>query len=128
LTAGPGGYNPYSQYRGPGDQFLEEFARAAGDFYRNYKDMREANFIGADKYFHCKANFEAASEGPGGVFFAEHFSNLREVWDQNIKGYPRWDSVSDQEANQWGRDQVGEALEPCKACEKYRPDGLPDKY
>jgi len=105
-----------------------EFNMAAGAFVRNYSDMREVNVKKSDKYFHCKANYEAASYGPGGVFFAEHFSNLREIWDQNVKGYPLWDSVSDQEANQWGRDQVGEALNSCKACEKYRPNGLPDEY
>jgi hypothetical protein len=124
-TGAPVIFNAYSQ---PGDQFWMEFNMAAGAFVRNYRDMRAVNTIGADKYFHCKANFEATSYGPGGKFFAEHFSNLREIWDQNVKGYPRWDSFSDQEANQWGRDQVGEALNSCKACEKYRPVGLPDNY
>ena len=32
---------------------------AVGDFLGKYRDMREANTIGADKYFHCKANCEA---------------------------------------------------------------------
>ena len=123
---GMGIYNPI--FCSPCFQFKVEFTLAMGDFYRNYMDMRNANFIGADKYFHCKANFQAVSRGPGGVFFAEHFSNLREIWDQNIKGYPRWDSVSDQEANYWGRSQVGIILDPCKACEKYRPVGLPNGY
>ena len=121
----PNGYNPYSQ---PGDQFWIEFNMAAAAFVSNYRDMRGANTVGADKYFHCKANFQAASYGPGGVFFAEHFSNLREIWDQNVKGYPRWDSVNDQEANKWGRDQVGVTTDPCEACEKYGPNGLPDYY
>ena len=68
-----------------------DFSGAAYDFSKNYYDMRQANFLKSDKYFHAKANFQAAQRGPGGVFFAEHFSNLREIWDQNVKGYPRWD-------------------------------------
>ena len=28
--------------------------------------MREANTIGADKYFHAKGNYEAAKHGAGG--------------------------------------------------------------
>ncbi|MFA9289805.1 MAG: hypothetical protein ACEQSF_01075 [Solirubrobacteraceae bacterium] len=43
--------------------------------------------------------------GPGGEFAAEKISNLREIWDQNIKGYPRWDSMLDQKANTYGRSQ-----------------------
>ena len=120
-----GGYSQYSQ---PGDQFLLEFGMAGSDFYQNYGDMRTANTIGADKYFHSKANFQAASRGPGGLFFAIHFSNLREIWDQNIKGYPRWDSLEDQKANQWGRDQVGRTTDGSKAAEKFRPHGLPIQY
>jgi hypothetical protein len=123
---GMGAYNPI--FCSPCFQFKVEFSLAMGDFYRNYMDMRNANWIGADKYFHCKANFQAASRGPGGVFFATHFGNLREIWDQRIKGYPRWDSIADQEANKWGRDQVGIVLEPCIACGKFRPIGLPLQY
>lgn len=36
---------------------------AIDDFWRNYNDMRNANTIGGDKYFHCKANCEAARRG-----------------------------------------------------------------
>lgn len=36
---------------------------AFGDFLRNYEDMKDANTIGADKYFHYKANYEASSRG-----------------------------------------------------------------
>ena len=34
--------------------------------YISSRDMRDANTIGADKYFHSKANYEAANRGTGG--------------------------------------------------------------
>ena len=82
-----------------------EMGFAFYDFQRNYADMREANWMKSDKYFHAKANFQASHRGPVGYFFAEHFSNLREIWDQRIKGYPRSDSFLDQKANRYGREQ-----------------------
>jgi RHS repeat-associated protein len=105
-----------------------DFIGGATDFMKNYYEMREANTIGADKYFHAKANFEAASRGPGGEFFARHFSNLREIWDQNVKGYPRSDTLADQAANIWGRSQVVIAPDGRSAAQPYRPNGLTVKY
>ena len=34
-------------------------------------DMKEANTKNSDKYFHAKANYEAANRGPGGKKAAE---------------------------------------------------------
>lgn len=109
---------------------------AANDFNRNYGDMRKANTIGGDKYFHCKANCQAASRGAGGKFVAERISNAREITDQRIKGDPRKASVDDQRANLTGR-RAGTAAansgappgSVCRAaCSKFRPRGLSDKY
>nr|NQU89385.1 hypothetical protein [Bacteroidota bacterium] len=109
----------------PVDMYL-----AAYDFYSNYFDMREADWIKSDKYFHAKANFQAAHRGPGGEFFAEHFSNLREIYDQRIKGYPLSDSKLDQRANNFGRDQSRfySPIEFREALNIYRPTNLPIKY
>lgn len=41
-------------------------AQGTGDFLNNYMNMRNANTIGADKYFHCMANCQASQRGPGG--------------------------------------------------------------
>ncbi|MET4899010.1 RHS repeat-associated core domain-containing protein, partial [Sphingomonadaceae bacterium jetA1] len=123
----------------------DEAAKAAGDFRRNYQDMREANTIGGDKYFHCKANCEAASRGAVGERVAEKISNVREITDQRIKGDPRSASVADQAANRQGRAAGSEAasrnmspipgaqdrLAPnvCRAgCDSLRPRGLDDRY
>jgi len=100
---------------------------AAGDFLRNYRDMRDANTIGADKYFHCKANCEASQGGEYGKKMAEKISDGREWFDQKIKGSPASDSVADQIANRAGREGAGSGS--CsKVCEPFRPKGLSEKY
>lgn len=43
----------------------------AWDMYRAYRDMREANYKGADKYFHARGNYDAAQRGPGGAWAAK---------------------------------------------------------
>ena len=107
-----------------------DFTLAAYDFSTNYYDMRDANWKNSDKYFHAKANFQATHRGPGGQFFAVHFSNLREIWDQNIKKYPRFDSELDQKANLFGRTQANFFSQSNykNALKIYRPFNLPTKY
>lgn len=102
---------------------LNQAAGAVGDFVRNYKDMREANTIGADKYYHCKANCEASQRGEVGKGTATLISNLREFLDRLVKGDPAEASEADQEANRHGRENAdtGECTE---ACESFRPDAL----
>ncbi|ELW70751.1 Serum amyloid A-1 protein [Tupaia chinensis] len=81
-----------------------------------YSDMREANYINADKYFHARRNFDAARRGPGGAWAAE-------VLRGNIKGltgHGAEDTAADQAANEWGRSG--------KDPNHFRPAGLPDKY
>ncbi|RLE33237.1 MAG: hypothetical protein DRJ61_07665 [Acidobacteria bacterium] len=114
----------------PGDSRREE-ARLCAQlaFFGNYMDMREANTIGADKYFHCKANCEAARCGPGGTDSACAISDAREAFDR-WKGDPPNASADDQRANQAGRD--GAIRNPhytCRTvCAQLRPTGLPRKY
>uniref|UniRef100_A0A8C0ARP8 Serum amyloid A protein n=1 Tax=Buteo japonicus TaxID=224669 RepID=A0A8C0ARP8_9AVES len=45
--------------------------RGAWDMFRAYQDMREANYKGADKYFHARGNYDAARRGPGGAWAAK---------------------------------------------------------
>jgi RHS repeat-associated protein len=96
-------------------------------FEQNYKDMRNANVKGADKFFHCKANCQAAQCGRGGEKLACQISDTREWWDQNnpFKRYPLSDSIEDQKANEYGRGWGGISKQPCDfLCEFYRPRGL----
>ena len=112
--------DPYGLWTWPSPSdvfsYWSEVAGAARDFYGTYTDMIDAGrtmvqqfgpggAAGADKYFHCKANCQAAQRGPGGEDFACVASNAKEWRDQNWKGYPPSDSAADQRANRYGRDQ-----------------------
>jgi len=121
----------------PGEvlNFWGEFFGAIGDFGANYVDMRQAWWKGADKYFHCKANCQAAQRGVEGQAVACIISDTREWWDQNVKSYwePRstpQDSAADQQANRYGRQQGSmNPGTPCEqSCAPFRPAGLPPQY
>lgn len=97
------------------------------DFARNYRAMRSANTIGADKYFHCKANCEAASRGAWGFAAACNVSNAREKFDQVVKGDPASASAEDQVANIFGRRNAG-SNQCAQVCSPFRPNGLSPIY
>ncbi|XP_024414633.2 serum amyloid A-2 protein isoform X2 [Desmodus rotundus] len=95
--------------------------------WRAYSDMREANYIGADKYFHARGNYDAAQRGPGGAWAAKVISDAREqsqrvtdLFKYGDSGHGVEDSRQDQEANKWGWSG--------KDPNRFRPAGLPDKY
>ncbi|XP_039733094.1 serum amyloid A protein [Pteropus medius] len=107
--------------------FMTEAAQGAWDMWRAYSDMREANYKGADKYFHARGNYDAARRGPGGVWAAEVISDAREnsqrvtdFFKYGDSGHGVEDSEADQVANRWGRS----GNDP----NHFRPAGLPDKY
>ena len=117
---------------------LQQIVGTIGDFIRNYREMREANTIGADKYFHSKANCDAAQRGKIGELVAKGISDLREFTDlfKNVlvKGMSiaesLEDSAGDQEANEYGREQGKKHPdeESGVLVDIYRPEGLPDRY
>uniref|UniRef100_A0A1A8LK27 Serum amyloid A protein n=2 Tax=Nothobranchius TaxID=28779 RepID=A0A1A8LK27_9TELE len=91
------------------------------DMWKAYRDLKKSNWIGADKYFHARGNFDAARRGPGGVWAAEVISDLREMAQKySSSGFDAEDSAADQKANHWGRS----GGDP----NRFRPKGLPDKY
>ncbi|XP_072475581.1 serum amyloid A protein [Notamacropus eugenii] len=100
--------------------FLNQARLGAGDMWRAYRDMREANFKNSDKYFHARGNYDAAKRGPGGVWAAEVLSDAREFLQGGSSGRGVEDSMADQEANRWGRSG--------KDPNRYRPKGLDPKY
>ncbi|XP_064221613.1 serum amyloid A-1 protein isoform X1 [Aotus nancymaae] len=99
--------------------FIGEAFGGARDMWRAYSDMREANYINADKYFHARGNYDAAQRGPGGAWAAKVISDAREDI-QKLLGHGAEDSLADQAANEWGRSG--------KDPNHFRPDGLPEKY
>nr|KAF6467606.1 hypothetical protein HJG63_017124 [Rousettus aegyptiacus] len=107
--------------------FMTEAVQGAKDMWRAYHDMREANYKGADKYFHARGNYDAARRGPGGAWAARVISNAREnsqrvtdLFKYGDSGHGAEDSKADQAANRWGRS----GNDP----NHFRPAGLPDKY
>lgn len=117
---------------------LEQILGTVSDFIQNYNDMKEANTIGGDKYFHAKANCQGAQRGELGAIVARGICALREFTDQfsNVfkKGMTLYDSLVDSyedfEANQYGREQGRNNPDTDSSIliDKYRPNGLPDKY
>ena len=107
-----------------------------GIFKKNYDEMKEANTIGADRYFHSLANCEAAQNG--GILGAKIISGVRETLDtpKNVlfKKMTLQESLEDSEldieANDFGR-QMGTKY-PNLSCRvlvnKYKPQGLDEKY
>ncbi|XP_051558936.1 amyloid protein A-like [Myxocyprinus asiaticus] len=84
-------------------RFPVEAIQGARDMWRAYQDMKDANYIGADKYFHARGNYDAAQRGPGGKWAAEVISDGRE-WAQRLAGHGHEDSEADQRANIHGRN------------------------
>jgi hypothetical protein len=135
---GNSNWNGYEAMRAQGERdgrVLREAVKAGSSFSRNYADMRDANTIGADKYFHCKANCEASSLGDTGESVARTISNGREIVDQRLKGDPRSASLADQRANVAGRsagrrirEGRSEAHQCTAACDHFRPNGLSKRY
>jgi len=107
--------------------YWKDFGGGAGDFLKNYNDMRDANTIGADKYFHCMANCEASKRGSGGEDAAIGISEAREWFDENIKGDSQCYCDEDRAANAQGRNCPPE--KSCKEqCKSLRPTGLDSRY
>ena len=122
-------------------KILDEAAtwdNACGDFARNYNDMLEADFKYSDKYFHAKANCEAAQRGEIAKVIAEALSLLREleegsrkvIFEGNDVIKQIEDAKKDFEANEFGRKQGARYpnLDCVDLIDIYRPKDLPPKY
>jgi RHS repeat-associated protein len=114
----------------------EDRIGASHDFARNYHDMRNADWTGGDKYFHCKANCEAAQRGPAGHRQSIVLSGARELTDQvrftarGQYGGGAADAAADEIANSHGRESGKQA--PCASCrvicQPFRPSYLPLRF
>lgn len=70
------------------------------DMYRNHNDLKKLGLEGADKFFHCKGNYEAAKRGKWGRVVGKAMSFGKEVLD--MPRYGMQDSLDDWEANRQG--------------------------
>ena len=129
MSSGCPGSNRNSTNRNSWDTLVQTM-EGTGYFIENYSDMRTANTIGADKYFHCKANCQAAQLGATGVDVAKFISDTREYADVKIFGSSIADSYADQFANV--HERTNGALSPNTPCSiicgPYRPNGLDPRF
>lgn len=70
--------------------FWNDAIRGGGDFWKNYQNMREANTIGADKYFHCVANCQASRRGLGDADRAANRQGRKGDWGIFVMVIPSW--------------------------------------
>jgi len=134
--------DPLGLYLGEGVvNYMGGAVGGAGDFAQGYMDQQYATHLdnrsspyrgwaNQDKYFHCRANCEAAQRGKGGFDAAKCLSDFHEWGDRKWDGDSPADSAADQKANMFGRNQG--ASNPngnCQAlCSPYRPRTLPNNY
>ncbi len=117
---------------------LSQIGGAIQDMSRNYFDMKKDNTVGADDYFHCKANFEATQRGPYGETIAQNFGDAKERFDyfsnRLFKGvnFPNAysDYFHDKDVNMQGRHQAKTGLysNSRAGCNYFRVPGINDKY
>ena len=96
------------------------------DFIRNFNDMNKTNIIGGDKYFHCKANHEAASRGLYGGFAAAILSLAKETKDIFKYGYK--ESAEDLKVDWQGLAGGIQRKNLLEVCGALKPKGLDEKY
>ena len=117
---------------------LSQIVGTGKSFLSNYFDMREANTVGADKYFHSKANCESAQLGDVGELLSRSVSLGREVFDvpsNLLLKKMSWREVmddwrNDDAANIYGR-VLGESYKNADCSDlvkKYRPSVLKKEF
>ncbi len=107
--------------------YWRSFGQGTRDLWTLYWKMREANTIGADHYFHCLANCQAARRGQGGYDASEVITEVRELVDEYIKRDSPQACQADRDANQQGRN--GDPTQSCyRVCDSLRPRGLHPSY
>ena len=84
---------------------------------RGERDMEDAGTLGADAYFHCRANCEASKRGLGGYKAAKDLSWLRET----LQNEPLADRTRDEAANEQGR-RAGRAKDEAACSGEDNPD------
>lgn len=114
----------------PNTEALEALGRALAALQESYKDMKKANTIGADKYFHCIGMCKASRTSDSSI--ADALGRFREIFDNLKNRFPGCrklddleqaaDSFKDTEANRTGFNcPENKSCECC--CKKSRVSG-----
>lgn len=111
-----------SGYEYPQGKVTTGLIAPINDMIRNYKTMKNMKLKESDPFFHCKANYEAASRGAYGTAVANVIDVGKELFDNIINKYPMEDSLRDYRANLRGQIGAwkGQTLqETCPTHHKY---------
>ena len=117
----------YAEASAAGTKYVAAAVGGASDFVDNYQSMKEANTIGADRYFHCMANCEATKRGQGGRDMSSVISEGREQFDELIKRDPPQECAADRLANDEGRGATPGESCPSR-CAGLRPSTLDPRF
>lgn len=120
-------------------EVVEDTYETVRIFWRNFNDLQDGNIRFSDKYFHAKANAEAAQLGKVGENVAKLISDSREVTQfyYNILINRMTvletidDLLADNIANKAGRldgmENPDADIRDLERVQKYRPPTLPDE-
>lgn len=92
-----------SNYQYPKGNVKTGLIAPVNDMLRNYNTMKTMQLKESDPFFHCKANYEAASQGIYGTIVANTIDLGKEIWDNVVKHRPIEDSFRDYRANLRGQ-------------------------
>lgn len=113
------GGNPVMKVDPSGLNPIDEMMGGIGDFYRNWKEMRDKNTKGIDKFYHCMAHCESSRRGNTGTGTAYLLGECREVYG-TFKGDPKNDADADRQAN-WTGIEAGVTKKSCEmSCAKLK--------
>ena len=104
-----------------------DYLGGIADMVGGWSDMKDAGTIGADAYFHCRANCEASKRGQGGYDAAKKLSALREA----IQNEPPAERSQDEAANAQGQcaGKNNPNVDCYKACSNLiPPSGIPRRH
>lgn len=129
------GYNDqFSAYQDNRGKSFTGIVAPLKHMIKNYNDLKEVGIKGADRYFHCKGNYQAGTYGPYGTMLSQLISLGKEIKDipQYAKEYG-WkgsflDTLNDWKANKSGWEGARKRKSLFESCEQFRPRGLSKKY
>jgi RHS repeat-associated protein len=119
---------PSAPGAGPGFGFYPiDYVDGLRDLVNGRNDMIDASTIGADPYFHCRANCEASRRGLGGYHAAIFGSAIREIIQNESAEDRGVDEAANAQGQCAGKDNPG--VDCYDACDDLIPTlGLPRRH
>ena len=122
--------DPSGLFFGSSDGYLTyplDFIGGLEDLARGRSNMIDAGTVGADAYFHCRANCQASRRGLGGHNAALLGSWLREVYQMEAAADRARDEAANAQGQRAGRCNPG--VDCYRACSTLIPPwGIPQRH